>query len=355
MPVNIAQHVHLLKGKKVTIGFDGFIDSIVRVVTNRTPDRVDYFKTIREFGHYTIEKSGGNFSLELQQVVKKAGGNMPLMARAMAGWDLHINCIGTLGLPDVDPLFREFPDNCKLFSFANPGITTALEFSDGKIIMGEMTSLNSVDWKTVSRIVGTPKLRELFSGSKLIGIVNWSELLHATSIWKGLLENIVPFVSFDDKPVAFFDLADFSKRTAEDIKGALDTLNLFKQYFRVVLGLNHNEARLLHEVIMGIPADNQLAETGRKIYMDLRPEILLIHHKNTALAWHQGQAFIEECDIIDNPVISTGAGDNFNAGFALAMMMNLDITDCLKLAHQFASHYMRTGISLTVAEALRTN
>ncbi len=354
MPLNITQHAHLLKGKKVTIGFDGFIDSIVRVVTNRTAEKAEYFKTIREFGHYTLEKSGDNFSLELQKVVKKAGGNMPVMARAMAGWDVDINCIGTLGLPDIDALFREFPDNCKLFSFADPGVTTALEFNDGKIIMGEMSSLNSADWEVVSRVLGKQTLRDLFSGSSLIGIVNWSELLHATSIWKGLLEEVIPFISLDGKPVAFFDLADFSKRNKADLLAALDTLKQFKQYFRVVLGLNRNETRLLHEVLTGTSAGNQLTETGRKIYLDLQPEILLIHHKTMALAWHQEQVHIEECEVIEDPVISTGAGDNFNAGFAIAMMMNLDIAECLKLAHQFASHYMRTGSSLTVAEAPRT-
>src|SRR5690606_17443889 len=118
MPQKIAQHVHLLEGKTVTIGFDGFIDSIVRVVSNRTSYEVNYFKTIHEFGNYTLAKSGSNFSLELEQAVKKAGGNMPIMARAMAGWNLHVNCVGTLGLPDIDPSFRRFPDNCRLFSFA---------------------------------------------------------------------------------------------------------------------------------------------------------------------------------------------------------------------------------------------
>ncbi len=352
MPQKIAQHIHLLEGKTITMGFDGFIDSIVRVVSNRTSDQVRYFGTIREFGHYTLEKSGSNFSLELEQVVKKAGGNMPIMARAMAGWNLNVNCIGTLGQPDVDPSFHEFPDSCRFFSFAAPGITTALEFNDGKIIMGEMSSLNSADWKTVKQVIGTEKLRGLFSESSLIGIVNWSELLHATSIWNGLLDEVFPSIGYNQKPVAFFDLADFSKRTADDIKNALDTLKRFNQYFRVVLGLNRNEARLLYEVLTGIPADNDLIETGDKIRQELQTEMLLVHHHNVAIAWHEGKASIDECEVINSPVISTGAGDNFNAGFAIATLMNLDIPDCLSLAHRFAGHYMRTGSSLTMADAV---
>ena len=70
--------------------------------------------------------------------------------------------------------------------------------------MGEMSSLDSADWNTICRIIEIEKLRGFLHDSSLIGIVNWSELIHATSIWQGLLDEVLPFIHFREKPVAFF-------------------------------------------------------------------------------------------------------------------------------------------------------
>ena len=54
---------------------------------------------------------------------------MPIMANALAQFGSKQNCIGSLGYPSINPLFDQMPSNCRLFSFANPGLTKALEFS----------------------------------------------------------------------------------------------------------------------------------------------------------------------------------------------------------------------------------
>ena len=50
--------------------------------------------------------------------------------------------------------------------------------------------------------------------------------------------------------------------------------------------------------------------------------------------------------------ISTGAGDNFNAGFCTAQLLQLDIEESLWLANAFSGHYVRTGESAGVNEII---
>ena len=125
---------HLLTSKKVTAGFDGFIDAIIKIIKKKQPQKTSLFTTIKEFGNYILEKEGTSFSLELEEQNKKLGGNMPIMANALGQMGITVNCIGALGYPQADPIFKNLSSNCQLFSFTDPGISTAYEFKDGKII-----------------------------------------------------------------------------------------------------------------------------------------------------------------------------------------------------------------------------
>ena len=91
-----------LQGKQVTIGFDGFIDSIVRVVKDRKDqDNFTTFNDMGEFGNYIVSKKGKSCSLELDEQTTKIGGNMPIFAMALGSFGVNVNCIGAMGYPDV--------------------------------------------------------------------------------------------------------------------------------------------------------------------------------------------------------------------------------------------------------------
>src|SRR4030095_8375377 len=215
----IAASADRLKGKKITAGFDGFLDTIVKVIKEKDEDTgTTMFKTIKEFGDYILEKHGASFSLELQVESVKLGGNMPIMANALGRFGVPVNCIGTLGYPQIHPVFKNFPSACHLYSFAEPGLSTAHEFNDGKMMMAQMGAVNTSGWEKLSEITGIETLVRLFSESQLICILTWREIDVSTDIWKGLLQNILPAYQAKTKQLAFFDLSDCSKRTGEAIK-----------------------------------------------------------------------------------------------------------------------------------------
>src|SRR5687767_7674237 len=117
----INSNLHCLVNKNVTLGFDGFIDVIFKVIRSKDDHSVtSFFTSINEFGKYITEKGEKNFSLELEEMTTKIGGNMPIMASALAQFRSNQNCIGSLGYPSINPVFNQMPSNCRLFSFANP-------------------------------------------------------------------------------------------------------------------------------------------------------------------------------------------------------------------------------------------
>lgn len=127
-----------------TLGFDGFIDSIVTLVNHQ--HAVADSSSMEAFGNYILSKKGSNFSLEIKQRSIKAGGNMPNMAGALAKLGLSVNCIGALGYPTIDPLFSQQLAGCHCYSFAAAGTCQAIEFSDGKMMLAGMEELNKAHW-----------------------------------------------------------------------------------------------------------------------------------------------------------------------------------------------------------------
>jgi len=89
-----------------------------------------------------------------------------------------------------------------------------------------------------------------------------------------------------------------------------------------------------------------MKEIGKKIFEKLgQPEILLLHSSRQSFAFNQKEIFQQKSFFIKDPRISTGAGDNFNAGFAAAQLLNLDPGQSLLFANIVATLYVKTGIT----------
>jgi len=347
----ISHQANLLNGKRAVLGFDGFVDTVARAIRLKS-DVTQYFDTMAEFGRYAQEKSGMNFSLELEERMVKLGGNMPIMAQAMANMGTNIVAMGSMGYPELHRVFRPMAAYIELASFADPGLSTAIEFNDGKMLLAQMGALNHVDWSIVKERIGLEAIRRIFAGADLYAILNWSELDHATSIWKGILSDVLKGKNFAQKPIGFFDLSDCSRREPKAIQEALSLLKEFKQYWNVTLSLNQNEARVVYAALTGKDGrEIPLEKVGLALYQELDATII-IHYSKQALAWSSSGFVSATSETLHTPMLSTGAGDNFNAGICTGMLMGLSTGECLTLGHAVARHYMTTGISPTISNLL---
>src|SRR5580765_7104457 len=223
------------------VGLDGFVDEILHVVDKReSAENYVRLPTIAQYADRLAAAAGRSTNLELVSQLTKLGGNGPIMANALASFGLKVTYLGILGYPNLHPVFAEFAKHAQVHSIAEPGYTDALEFEDGKIMLGKHQSLKQMNWANIKTRFGLEKFAASFGSAELVGFVNWTMLTGMTDIWSAVLKEICPKMKGARRKL-FIDLADPEKRTKQDILGALELVTAFEKHFDVVLGLNEKE------------------------------------------------------------------------------------------------------------------
>ena len=105
--------------------------------------------------------------------------------------------VGCVGREDdaraVHPIFEPFASRCvAVYPIAPPGLTDALEFGDGKIMLGKPANVQRPTWEVLRARFGLDTLREMVGASRLVGIVNWVMMGGVESIWRGLIDDVLP-------------------------------------------------------------------------------------------------------------------------------------------------------------------
>src|SRR5438876_5281286 len=137
------------------VGLDGFVDEILHVVDKReSAEKYTRLATIREFSDRLAAAAGRSTNVELVSQLTKLGGNGPIMANALASFGLKVTYLGNLGYPNIHSVFADFAKRATVYSIAEPGYTDALEFEDGKIMLGKHQSLKQVNWENIKSRFG---------------------------------------------------------------------------------------------------------------------------------------------------------------------------------------------------------
>ena len=329
------------------VGLDGFVDEIVHVVDKREDvENFERIRTIPEFAHRAETAAGRSANIELVTKRTKIGGNGPIMANALLDYGARVTYIGALGRPNLNPVFKPLYDRCTAFSLAEAAHTDALEFHDGKLLMGKMESMRQVTWKRMVSVVGFDRLVELAESCRGMALNNWTMVPYMTEIFEHFTAEICPKLSRDRRRVAFFDLADPEKRTAEDVRRMLDLLKKFSGPFDVVLGLNEREAREIAGVLgmhQRAREDKFVNELCRFIADDLGIFCVLVHPIKYAVACTSDGEFHQDGPTTTSPAITTGAGDHLNAAFFLGLMLGMDIRTCLLMGVCSSGYYVING------------
>ena len=337
----------------VVIGLDGFVDEIIHVVDKRldaqTFVRLD---NIADFARRIDRASGLSTNIELYPTQRKIGGNGPIMCNALAQHEGNYTYIGSLGMPAIDGVFQELAAKAELITLAASGHTDALEFDDGKILFGKTASLNDITYERLIEVVGKDRFVGLLQTADLFATVNWSLIPKMTEIWRNLIANIIPLLKPRPvRPVMFIDLADPEKRTPKEIAEALSLLKEFRSYFFVVLGFNKKEAYDVGHVLQLFPADElaryevTLEELNQALIRKLALDAIVIHPVDRSCCVVDGKFFHELGPFVKKPKLTTGAGDNFNAGFVLGLFLGLTPDEALLVGMATSGFYVRNARS----------
>jgi sugar/nucleoside kinase (ribokinase family) len=342
-----------LSSTTALVGLDGFVDEIIAVVDTRKD--ASNFEPVRTIGRLAAKigaAAGESSNYELFSKQIKLGGNGPIMANALAAIGLDVTYVGNLGFPTLHSVFEELSARAKVLSIAEPAHTDALEFDDGKLMLGKMTPLAEVTWDHLIERVGRDRLTGLFHESRLIGLVNWTMLPFMSEIWKHLLSEVFPAAQ-GPRRTLFIDLADPEKRTHHDILEALELLTKLQVYVDVTLGLNLKESGEIVEVL-GLPLsahpEADIAVTASNLRAKLGLSCVVVHPRRAAAAAVDGESAMFHGPFVDRPLISTGAGDHFNAGFAVGRLLGLDLEEALCAGVSTSGYYVRTTTSPTAAQ-----
>ena len=342
-----------LSSIKATLGLDGFVDEIIAVVDKRHEGgKFEPVRTIDGLARKILGAAGQSSNYELVVKHVKLGGNGPIMANALASIGVSVTYIGNVGYPAVHPAFAELARKAKVVSIGEPGHTDALEFDDGKLMLGKHQTLHEVNWDNLISRVGRDQLKRLMDGSQLIAMVNWTMLPHMSRIWARMLDEIIPNPERHKRSL-FIDLADPEKRTHHDILDALKLLQRFQDQVDVILGLNLKESLEIADVL-GLAGRTQpeeaVEENARNIREQLGLACVVIHPRRSAAAAVEGESATFSGPFVQQPKISTGAGDHFNAGFCLGRVLGFGLEESLCVGVATSGYYVRTTDSPTARQ-----
>ena len=327
------------------VGFDGFVDTVGRLSHGDGHP----FDSMGMLGAFLSGRDEKNCALEVSRSVRKMGGNAPISANALAMMGIPVACVGALGIGTPEPSFSSMDPLCSLWPVAMPGECLALEFSDSKLFLADMSGPKALSWESLVRSVGLQRLSELSGMADLLGFFNWGELPNIQQVWEGFATEVLPGLD-GKRRIAVFDLSDCSGRSAESIRSALGVLKEFRRYMPVVLSANDNEVLAIARAV-GYCGTGTVG-AGEAILRSGNVDLLVHHSLTFAWVFEKGMYTTVNGIHIDHPVLVTGGGDHFNAGLCLGLLAGLDAAQCAALGNTVSRLYVSTGCSPTLDEVM---
>ncbi len=331
-------------------GFDGFIDTFIRM---EDPS------SMKSFGPRVLAAAGIAASFRVKNKGDKFGGNGPLFAGALSDIferNINLSYIGAIGKDKVTPLFenalKDKVDN--IYTLAEPAHSDCLEFSDGKIMLNDLSSCAEVTWERLLEVVGSDKLDEHLQEADYIGAVNWGKLENVGEIWKNIALRLSELKVPEKKVHFFMDLAEFEQRPPKDITELIETLSLITNQTTTMLSFNLKEAWEMGEFLGGEFRGKKAPEDVTKLASFIKEKIdvdkVIIHPNDGAIcAGEEGTVYVPG-PYCKEPLISTGAGDNFGAGCLAASLKGLDDTGIILTGVCASGHFVRSGNSPSLKE-----
>ncbi len=330
-------------------GADGFIDEIIDVVDRRySATEYDAIRTIGVYAQRVASAAGKSTNLEWVVRETKSGGNGPLMCEALGRLGCRGVYTGSVGKPEVHPVFAPLGTYAELRSIAPVARTLATEFHDGKIMHGLHAPLKDVTWTNFLEAMGGEEgVDAALTAADCVALVNWTMLPYLNEIFEGVLGRLATG-GVRLPRLFFFDLCDPAKRTRDDLREALGLIARFSETGALaILGLNEKESEevcAVYRLGAGSAEAASLVHRARVLAEKIGVTEVVIHPTGSAAAWsaRDGEGSTPG-PLCSEPRLTTGAGDHFNGGYVYARALGLEPALALIIGKCVSGFYVRQG------------
>ena len=333
-------------GGSIVLGIDGFIDEVWQIIASRaSSDEYKLYERMLDFSETLVKCDEGGFSNEIIRKRRSYGGFTANTSKAVSRLGIPVTMLGMFGQNGVDQVFAGFSGTNRLISVGAPGICQIYEFSDGKLMLPYIQEVMGFNWKSLTSAVDESELKALFMDADLIALGYWSLMPAFNEIVAGICRLIW---DSDKKQRMFFDFADIRKRDRQSLESTLQHLAAADKQVPMTLSLNEHEAALLFsyygetlvEEITGAGAQTE------KIRNIIGLDELVVHTPYFAAAASAPEGYVAVPQhYCTSPVITTGAGDNFNGGYLASYLKGLNMAERLAVANAVTYQYVSLGHS----------
>ncbi|MFB6074741.1 MAG: PfkB family carbohydrate kinase [Haloarculaceae archaeon] len=332
-----------IEGDRMVFGFDGYLDRVREVVADRQ-DAGSYeaLATLAGFSERVADsvETGSSLTFEWLQDGSRTGGHTCHLGRAFGKWGFEPVLVGTYGDPVREQFAAEFGDY-ELHTLGAPGVTDAVEFDDGKLMLSEIGDQMDLDWATVTEGVGRDLLVDRLDGAALLGTGYWSEVPALPDVYEGL-RDLWPEVESPPEHL-LIDTGDVRKLDPENIAAGRAAISRLEEVADVVVSANRAETRLLAETVAGADPDADPAAHARAVREELDVTMVAGHGVDRSVVATADGTVGVDVPTVSDPELTTSSGDHFNAGLALGLVEGLAPAPAVVVGNAVAGLFVRSG------------
>ncbi|WP_455032227.1 PfkB family carbohydrate kinase [Haloarcula terrestris] len=329
-------------GGDVVFGFDGYVDNVRRAGTNAGASDSDRITTLSEFGEEIVTSAAADSSLSIswERHGQRTGGHVSHLSRAYQTLGFDPTLVGMCGDPVRDIFEQEF-EACTLYSLGDPGITDAIEFDDGKLMLMENGGAATLDWETIRSRVGVETLVDELEGAKLLGIGYWAVMPEMAGILDGLREMVFPELT-DPPEHVLLDPANIRELDPEILESIVAATRRLADEVDMTVSANRYETKELAAALGGHTSDEIVAD-ARVAFDSLAVDRFVGHSVDESVVVSDDGTTSVRVAPVESPELTTSAGDHFNAGLSLGLVEGVPDAAAVVLGNALAREFVRTG------------
>ena len=338
-------------------GLDGYVDEVWQVIeTRESGGSYKIREKLKDFGELIVRCGEGGVSNEIIRKRRTYGGFCANTGMAAGRLGVKTTLLGMFGKTNIEPAFEPLFDVAELISVGDPAVTQIFEFTDGKLMLPYIQEITGFGYDSLTAALPPDRIGELIANADIVSLGYWSLMPEFDGTLAGLCDG---YIGKSGVKRIFFDFADLRKRSGEALSRTLRLINELSVKYRLpmTLSLNEHEAALLFsfceepaEVTDRRAAERSLIAARKKTGLDE----LIMHTPYFAAAATAAEGFASAPQrFCEKPLITTGAGDNFNGGYISACFGGLSLIERLYAGNAATRFYVSRGRSASAGELIK--